>query len=161
MEQFIKEIRAAVDGGAWILALAGMLALPDICAAIESPNGKTSGQKYRAWVERWLSKKYPMVDPADLYKMRCSFLHEGEIRSSSGHPIVFTGTDPNHLFHNNLVNGAINLDLPTFCNDLTAAVGLWQAEKVNDPTYQDNVKKLIQWHPQGRAPYISEIPVLS
>lgn len=48
MEQFIKEICAAVDGGAWILALAGMLALPNMCAAIESPNGKTSGPKYRS-----------------------------------------------------------------------------------------------------------------
>lgn len=75
MDDFIREIRAAIRGQAWLLALAGTLALPDMCAALESDDGRTDGPKYRAWVDRWLGNKSPCLNSIDLWQMRCSFIH--------------------------------------------------------------------------------------
>ena len=44
METLLREIEHALDAGLFYLALALSLSLPDICAALDSPNGESSGQ---------------------------------------------------------------------------------------------------------------------
>jgi hypothetical protein len=93
--------RSATDG-LWVLALFGLLAVPDICAALDDPQRTTSGAQYKAWFKANLGDKYP--DPQlpeviraeiragrlpgdpdqprpdlahELYKIPCSMLHEG------------------------------------------------------------------------------------
>lgn len=161
MEDFIEEIRAAIKGQAWLLALAGVLALPDMCAALESNDGCTTGAKYRSWVSRWLGNKYTSLDPADLYQMRCSFLHQGHARSRTYERIIFTGVDRNVVMNNNTINEALNLDLPTFCKDIIDGVLKWQETMADNENYEKNIGNLIQWHPTGLAPYIVGVPVLS
>lgn len=162
MEDFIKEIRAAIKGQAWLLALAGVLALPDMCAALESNDGCTTGSKYKSWVNRWLiSNKYSSLEPGDLYQMRCSFLHQGHARSRAYDRIIFTGVDRNIVMHNNTINEALNLDLPTFCEDIIDAVLAWQETMTDNDNYETNIENLIHWHPTGLSPYIVGVPVLS
>lgn len=161
MDQLMNEIRAAIQGQAWLLALAGTLALPDMCAALESKDGKTDRHLYKAWVDRWLGDKYSTLESKDLYQMRCSFLHQGKASSKAYERIVFTGVTRDVVMHNNVIDGALNLDLPTFCEDIFAAVHQWQAAMTENTNYQTNIQKLVRWHPAGLAPYIVGIPVLS
>lgn len=163
MEQYIREIRVAVEGKAWLLALSGVLSLPDMCAAIESVDGRTDGAKYRRWIERWLGEKYPRLNPGELWQLRCSFLHQGRTYARSYERIVFTGLDRRTVFHNNVINNALNLDLPTFCNDMLEAVALWQAAAKDEDaeTYNANLENVVRWYPAGLPPYIVGTPVLS
>lgn len=155
------EIEAAVKGNAWVLALSGTLALPDICAALQSPNGETKRSKYENWVRQWLGAAYPELDPAELYQMRCSMLHQGRSGGTSYTRVLFVAPGSGHVFHNNILNDALNLDLPTFCNDVSAAVRLWQSVMVDDENYLRNSSALMRWYPEGLAPYIVGTPVLS
>ena len=52
-----------------------ILALPDICGSLESPDGRSSAKRYREWCARHLPN--PFLTPADRYKMRCAVLHQG------------------------------------------------------------------------------------
>jgi hypothetical protein len=62
VDHIFSEIRAAVSSGAWVLALFGVLAIPDICSALNSPDGRTKGKKYQAWFTHNLGAKYPSLD---------------------------------------------------------------------------------------------------
>lgn len=157
----MNEIKAAVDGQAWMLALTGVLSLPDMCAALESENGKTTGQKYKAWVRAWLGDKYTTIDPDDLWQLRCSMLHQGRSKTATYSRIIFVA--PNNVFsgHNNILNDALNLDLPTFCQDVLTAVKQWQKSMEGNSHYLINSIGLMRWYPHGLPPYIVGPPVLS
>lgn len=161
MEQLLNEIDAAVKGNAWVLALSGTLALPDICAALQSANGETKRSKYENWVREWLSPAYPELDAAELYQMRCSMLHQGRSAGSSYARVLFVAPVNGNVFHNNILNDALNLDLPTFCSDVSTAVRQWKSSMKDDENFLRNSTSLMRWYPAGLAPYIVGAPVLS
>src|SRR5262245_45193585 len=49
--------------------------LPDICAALETNNGETDGDKYQKWCEKNLSN--PKLAKQDWWAIRCGLLHQG------------------------------------------------------------------------------------
>lgn len=156
----MREIEAAVEGRAWMLALAGTLALPDMCAAMESDNGKTTGARYKAWVETWLGGTYETLDSDELWQLRCSMLHQGRSKTRTYERVVFVAPFNGNVFHNNVINDALNLDLPTFCADVIAAVHSWRETMASNPNYVRNSSALMRWHPDGLPPYIVGAPVL-
>jgi hypothetical protein len=79
----LDSIRAAVDDGNWLAALALTLMLPDICASIETPN-ESVGQRYTKWWRKNFRKRcrygnWPSdhVKGEEVYLLRCAYLHEG------------------------------------------------------------------------------------
>lgn len=160
MDLLIDEVRAAVRAGAWVLALTGTLALPDICAAVEQPSATTTAKRYKAWFERYLAEQYPRLPAADCYKLRCNMMHTGFTATVTHSRVMFAADPHGNTFHNCEMDGALVINLPTFCDDVIAAVRLWQNEKANDPTYQQNMSRLIRWHPNGLPPFFIGVPVL-
>ncbi|ANA85427.1 hypothetical protein BOWSER_32 [Gordonia phage Bowser] len=161
MDHIFNEIRAAVNGNAWILALFGTLAIPDICAALGSPNGKTTGEKYRRWIYHNLRAEYPQLDPAELWQMRCSMLHQGSSKTATYARVIFVAPFQGNVFHNNVINDALNLDLPTFCADVISAGERWYAANQHVDHVAQNLESLVRWHDNGLPPYIVGAPVLS
>jgi hypothetical protein len=157
---FLVEIQAAVDGGAWVLALSATLALPDVCGAIDADNGQASGRAYRQWCTEYLSGNYPALDPAELWKMRCGLLHQGRAVGSGFTRVIFLAPGPTYM-HNNIINDALNLDLPTFAGDVMDAVRHWQTERDGSELYERNIAAFIRWYPEGLAPYIVGAPILT
>ncbi|MEO8049751.1 MAG: hypothetical protein ABI833_04980 [Acidobacteriota bacterium] len=49
MKEITDEVEKALSAGFYHLAIITALGLPDICAALESDDGETSGAKYKAW----------------------------------------------------------------------------------------------------------------
>lgn len=162
METITNEIERALSAGLYYLALASALTLPDICAALESPTGETSGKQYKAWYAMWLTL-YPLVTGDDLYSLRCGVLHQGRL----GHPksqydrILFTLPDVKGVVHNVLIDDVLNLDLATFCHDMINAVSRWYVAKHDDPIVLRNLPRLVQYHANGLAPYIVGIPLIA
>jgi hypothetical protein len=74
----LDEIDGALQSGIFTLEIMMSLALPDICAALESPAGETNSTTYRAWCAKWfLRPAYATkLTPEDLWHLRC--------RSASG-----------------------------------------------------------------------------
>lgn len=142
------------------MALTGALALPDICAAVEQPTATTTGSRYRAWFERYLADKYPRFAAADCYKLRCNMMHTGFTATLKHSQVVFVADPRGNAFHNCEMDNTLVIDLPTFCEDVIGAVRRWQDEKASDPNYQQNVGRLIRWHPDGIPPLFHGVPVL-
>jgi hypothetical protein len=164
MEMIFQEIDKALNAELYYLAIAMALTVPDICAALESPNGETSGPKYKAWYNGNLANQYPRITDADCWSLRCGVLHQGRC----GHPnmqygrILFTLPNPqNNIFHNNVINDALNLDAKIFCCDVVTCARLWFAGKRNDPVVQKNLPNLVQMRPQGLAPYMVGMPLIA
>lgn len=164
MEAILSEIEAALKAGFYYLALAIALSLPDVCSALESPDGTTSGRQYRAWYDAWMAGQYPRVTAVDMYSLRCGVIHQGRF----GHDglqysrILFTVPNPQgNVFHNNILNDALNLDACIFCRDIMGSVLRWYVARQNDPVVQANLPRLLRLHPNGIAPYMVGIPLIS
>lgn len=162
MERLISEIRAAVQGGAWILALQGSMACIDICAALASQDGRTSRTHFKQWFQQHLAQRYPNLSDSDVYQLRCGLLHQGRAAGSQYSALIFTlPLASGNYFHNNVINDALNLDLGTFCNDvLDVAENWWQNAQGTEPV-KTNAEALLQIRPQGLAPYMVGMPVLA
>src|ERR1700730_8909927 len=72
-----------------------VVALPDICSALQSANGDAgSGGPYRAWCKENFVGKF--LSPDDRYGIRCALLHQGRTTPAGGsyHSYSFVQPDP-------------------------------------------------------------------
>jgi hypothetical protein len=163
METVLQEIERALQARVYYLALVVALTLPDICAALESPDGQTDRDRYKVWYNANLGGRYGALTDADCYSLRCGVVHQGRF----GHPkmgygrVVFSLPGTGIFLHNNIVNDALKLDVGQFCRDMVQAARRWFASKQNDPTVQANLPNLVQLRPQGLAPYIVGMPLIA
>ena len=160
MDRFTSAIRQSLENKNWYAALYLSLTLPDICARLESDNGKSSRAKYTAWFDEYLADRYrhqigPNLTPHvfisgnDCYALRCAMLHEGgaDITTQQCREVLekfhFTVVGD----HCNQFNSVLQLDVPTFCNDVCEAVKHWNSNFiVNHPDKQARLKELVTVH---------------
>ena len=164
MEIVLNEVEKAIKHEMYYLAVVMALTLPDICSALQSGNGLSTGEKYKEWYRNYLSQKYPRLTDSDCWHLRCGVVHQGRC----GHPnmqysrVIFSVPNPqNNIFHNNILNDALNLDAVQFCHDIMEAVREWFKQNHTNPTVQLNIPHMVQYRPAGMAPYIVGMPVIS
>ena len=162
MDRLFDEIALAVNGGLYFLGLIATLSIPDMCAGLESADGQTTGPKYIAWFDKWVAVKYGgRVTGQDCYGLRCSLLHQGRAQPHRGlyARAIFVEPGPIGVFHNNVLNDALNLDIPTFCHDMIDSARQWLPTVSGTAVFQANLDAFFTRHPQGIAPYIVGVPV--
>ena len=74
---YLSEIEKAVENKLYIIALTSALALPDICACLESSNpNDNSGvrKRYKKWYIKNAQNRC-LLDAESCYKYRCSMVH--------------------------------------------------------------------------------------
>lgn len=98
MLDLIEEIEKSITVGNLRCALGMALTLPDICAHVEFPDEKRSQIRYENWCKKYLFnqgylpshevdrsipsdqwKKIRAIEPEMCYKLRCAFLHSGNL----------------------------------------------------------------------------------
>jgi len=159
-----KHIERALDAHLYYLAVICTLMLPDICSALESEDGQTQREKYKAWCDTWFLDSYPNLTRDDLYSLRCGVVHQGKLghQNMQYSRIVFTlPVSDKTSIHNNVVNDALNLDAVTFCRDMIDAVSRWYIQNKNGTWVKANLPRLIRLYPKGLPPYITGVPVIS
>lgn len=159
MESLFEEIRRALDAELWTLALNGALVLPDICGALNAPDGVARGAHYREWFNTYISPDYPKLDAQDCWELRCGLLHQGLATTGNYERILFTA--PPAMFHNNTLNGGLNLDIGTFCEDLVSAAERWYHVSRELEPVKTNAQRMMRWYPNGLPRYIDGYPVLA
>jgi hypothetical protein len=159
----LNEINAAVTHGAPFLAIAMTVALPDICVSLKSPNGRTNGERYKAWCEENLSKEeFGFVTGDDLWSMRCGVLHNGRFGDLKHNVarVIFAlpgkGSLVNCRFNDAYVYSAVD-----FCKNFTQAVYRWMEKNKEDETVKANIVRLMQYREGGLRPYIDGMTVLA
>lgn len=159
MEELIRQIRRASDGGQYYLALIGALMLPDICGALGSDDGRASGPKYTAWLRARVPEE---AGDADLiYGLRCSLAHQGRAMPHQGSfPIAFMYPSPDVAQLHNLstVVGSDQvgwLSIPIFVEDVTRGAEQWLGKFGGTATVRRNLQKFARLRPEGLPPHVS------
>ena len=163
MRDLLDQIEVAINGRIYLVALFTSLAIPDICGAIGSENGCATQQKYIDWYDKNAKQICSYLSGEDCYFFRCSLLHQG----SSQHPkntyrrvlFVEPGKTRN-VFHCNVLNDALNIDLKIFCGGLIESARTWVAQNQNTDRYKKNTEKFMQRYSMGLPPYIVGVPVI-
>ena len=78
MHTTIEQLRKCHEQKLYQISIFIACTLPDICAALESENGRASAEKYRAWCRDNLTlEKFSKVTAEELYRLRCRLVHQG------------------------------------------------------------------------------------
>jgi hypothetical protein len=165
VEEILGEVLRALEAKFYYLALIFVLTLPDICAALESADGESSGPRYKAWVDANLASYFPELTASDMWQLRCGVLHQGRC----GHArmpyarIIFTmPTTEGRVSHNRIIKDALNVDLALFSFSVVHAVREWLQRNAQNPTLHANLPNLVRVHAHGMPPYIDiDMPVIA
>ena len=94
----LSSIKSSLESKNYVAALGMALTIPDICGNLEYPNKRT-GDRYKSWYINYVEceeskisynkytneEEYPEIipncDAETVYKLRCSFLHAGQVSS--------------------------------------------------------------------------------
>lgn len=159
------------------MALMMAMALPDMCAALESNDGLTNGQRYRKWYDKnmqgdylripvWTTDEAPLLSAEDCYRFRCSLLHQGRTSHdrAAARRLIFVepGKGYFHLssFGNEMQEG-LSIDLPTFVTDMTQSVRRWLDRSAGTEPYESNMKSFIRRRQEGIGNMFVGIPVIA
>ena len=156
MDHLIKSVEQSLSCENYLSALYLSLTLPDICARIDSDKDKTSKIKYIAWFDEYLAKTYKhkigdnkeehvFLTGSDLYALRCAVLHEGSLnivgqRAQQIHEKIFFTIGHPHLRQ---INSILQLDLPSFCREICAAVSNWLEANRDKPEANNKLQDML------------------
>ena len=168
MNNIILETESALRMGLYNIALQSTLAIPDICAALNSENGETSGKKYIAW----FNENVPLLcddylDGEGVYNLRCSLLHQGKFT----HPkqkydrIIFQPPNKNKIIIHKMIakmndENVLILNLTKFCDDILLSAKIWSFRNQNSENYKNNSINLIQMNNNGYNNIIMGLPMI-
>jgi hypothetical protein len=165
MRDVLEQIADGLTARLYYLSLFTALAIPDMCGAIDSTDGRASGTNYAAWFDLWVGPRYAgRLTGEECYGFRCSLLHQGQLQSTRGRysRIVFVEPDVTTVvLHNNVINDALNIDVRIFCEDIIDAASFWLDYVENTPRFIANFQNFVRRYPTGLAPYIEGTPVIS
>jgi len=168
MRDLLEQIERGLDQNLYYLALFAALSLPDICGALDSDDGEADRSKYISWFDEYVGDGYKSGTQAflsgdDCYYFRCGILHQGSSHNpKSGYSrILFVepGATTN-VFHCNIMNDALNIDVRIFCKDIINGVRVWLGKVEGTTKFSSNMAKFIRRYPRGLSPYIGGIPVI-
>jgi hypothetical protein len=153
MRDLLGQIEIAVNSGLYYLALMGSLSIPDICGAIESPNGWAKPNKYKKWFNQYVAPKYKdMLTGEDCYYFRCSLLHQGSSQNPNSRYSRIFFIEPSvtrNIYHCNKVNDALNIDVRIFCKDVISGALSWLDQHEGTALFRKNYDKCIRRYPNG------------
>lgn len=171
MQDYFNQVRQAAETELYFLALAGALVIPDMCSGMEARDGRTNGMLYKAWVDERLSPLFfagptqsPSFSGEDCWGLRCSLLHQGKLTPHQGSYSKINFVEPGAssiVFHNNIINDALNIDVPIFVTAMVDAAEKWLASARMMPNFQTNSVSYMQRYPNGLSPYILGVPVIA
>ena len=165
MRMITGEVEQALSNGLYYLAVSVALALPDICAALESADGQASGPKYKAWYRQWIGDLGTVLTPNDCYSLRCGVVHQGRFghRNMQFSRVIFVLPNPslNIGTARVITNDALNLGAVGFCQTMIEAVSQWAEATKTHPNVIANLPRLVQMREQGLAPYVVGVPVIA
>jgi hypothetical protein len=183
MRELIDQLACSLETGLYYLSLFGALAIPDIAGALDSDDGRASGERYEAWYEEWVRPRFrekilegiplearqyvselenPLTGET-CYRFRCSLLHQG----SSQHPrspfsriIFIEPRATSSVVHYVIMDDALCIDLTSFCREVISGARMWLETVENTERYRANYNNFARRHPEGLKPYIGGVPVI-
>ncbi len=100
----LSQIQISTGSRQYYVALLAALAFPDIAGAIDSDNGRATGEKYAKWFDEYVAGKLNSFNAQylrgkDCYKYRCLMLHQGRVQDTTSRysKTIFMVVDTNDI----------------------------------------------------------------
>jgi hypothetical protein len=163
MEPILAEIEKALDAGLYYLAVMLAVAIPDICGALESKDGRSGPVQYKAWYDAHLANRIYDLTADDCYSLRCGVVHQGKfgLAGAQYDRAIFLLPQSKNKMVACQIGDAYVYSVEHFCKEVIVAVRTWFAAKQNDANVIANMPRLVRVHPNGLAPYIVGEPVIA
>jgi len=150
---YFDEMQRCRKAGAYWALLHITVCLPDICAALQSVDGETKGQRYKAWCSSYANDA--ALTPDERWLMRNNILHQGRASALKGigRYVGFAFGRPastGHVDHKRLDRGILHLDVGQLAQEMSASVQVWIEHIENNPAtseasaVQNNLAALVQ-----------------
>jgi hypothetical protein len=142
--------------------------LPDICAALQSSDGRNSSGLYKGWCGQFAAD--PLLTGEERWNMRNKLLHQARARSSRvGRYTEFVFTSPSstgRVDHKRVDGSVLHIDASELAHEMRAAVDTWirwlhsHPKSTEAANVRKNLPSMVQVsralvHPPGVQPFIS------
>lgn len=158
MDELINQINFANQNGLYMLSLYSALTLPDIGGAVDSEDGKSTGEKYKRWYNKYVEPNVFHLSGAECWEFRCRVLHQGKsipdkatyytkigfIEPNSGHGSLQVGR-----MESNGKPGMKIIDLKILVEEIIKGWKRWVVEKRGTQPFEENYLKCIVRYPFG------------
>ena len=170
MLELIAQTRKALDANLYYIGLFSALAIPDICGAIESPDGEATGARYRAWYHQYVIPRYDTLSADECYHYRCTALHQGRSEPSKAKDyerILFIEPSEAQRLRINSKRvrvgdeTAIMIHLVDLIQSILAAAEHWIATSRGPEPFQTNYDRFMHRHPNGFSRLVVGLPVIT
>jgi hypothetical protein len=155
-------LKLSLETKNWYSALALGLTLPDICSRLESPEVYSS-VRYPGWFDKYVGRyymrtigpekeNYVFLSGKDAYALRCSFLHQGDSNIDQQRSkdvlsdFLFVKPPEAGIFHLNLLDDTLQLQVDLFCIDICNGVLEWMDASRNNVFITNNAMKMLEIH---------------
>jgi hypothetical protein len=137
---YFEEMARCAAAGHYFALLHVIVALPDVCAALEDPKTKP-GERYEAWCGRY--HHHGLLSPVEFYDLRCKLLHQGQAvgRGRGRYETYSFPVRPDISLHRVVVKAEANitLDPRQMAIEMRQAIEAWFADlrrPENAPRFQ-------------------------
>jgi hypothetical protein len=164
VEALLQEIEKAIEADLNYLALLLTLTLPDICAALESADARSTKILYKKWYKQNIFAVIGGMSPDEAYELRCTVVHQSTGLASSARTysrVVFTMRKGQYRIDSMVLQDALTFDLELFCRRWIKATRDWVDSTRTDPIVLANLPNLLQVRPFGLAPYVVGMPIIA
>jgi len=138
---YFAEIEACRRASTYWALLHVVVALPDICSALESDDGQAEGGRYVRWCRSYLPMT-GLTGAHEYWTIRCVVLHQGRTVTRRAR---YRFTQPNasgQRFHRRQADDGVTvLDVDELATEMTAGVRAWVADLQARPAGRGNVEK--------------------
>lgn len=146
----LTQVNIAAENGLDLLAVSVAVALPDVCGALESDDGRALQKRYEKWCRDNLKVGFENWAPEDLYSLRCGMLHQGRLRGLKhgiGKVVLVPGGGSQFTDCSDTTFGQATAihSVKTFCLNMNRAVVAWYEKGHDNPNVQKNMADLMQY----------------
>jgi len=168
VDLILAQIERALERNCHFLAVMSTLTLPDVCAALSSPDGRSTPDSYKRWYAQWVGAKYPAISPQDMYMLRCGVVHQGTLGppDMQYNRVAFMILPTFHCClsvqeRDGVTDSVFQVHAGTFCHDVMESVREWFATAKDDQTVKANLPRLLQFRANGLYPHFVGIPLIA
>ena len=122
---YFMEMTECAISGRFFALLHVIVALPDVCAALEEPSSPVL-ERYEGWLEKYHA--HALLSPVEFYDLRCKLLHQGQAvgRGRGRYKTYSFPIHPDISLHRAVVEtGNIILDPRQMAVDMRRAIETW------------------------------------
>jgi hypothetical protein len=164
IEALAREIEKAISAELFYLALLLTLTLPDICAALEQPDGRANKKFYIDWYNKNIFQKIGGLTAEEARELRNTVVHQSHAMASKKRKytrIIFTMPTTQYTIDSMILNDAMTFNVDAFCKRWLKCVRDWIDISKSDSNVQVNLPWLLQIRPSGLPPYIVGQPIIA